>query len=90
MGLILRQSREYPLTYSELDQNFTYLLDTLSASISPVPTASYALNAATASYAENSNLLNGLQSSIFATTGSNFFKGNQQFTGSIWISGDST
>jgi len=39
--------------------------------------------AATASYAANANLLDGLDSTVFATTGSNTLKGNQIVSGSI-------
>jgi hypothetical protein len=37
----------------------------------------------TSSYANNANLLDGLDSSVFATTGSNRFNGNQTITGSL-------
>jgi hypothetical protein len=37
----------------------------------------------TASYAQNANLLDGKDSTIFATTGSNRFNGNQIITGSL-------
>jgi len=43
--------------------------------------------ATTASWALNSRLLNGTASSVFATTGSNIFLGNQTITGSTNISG---
>jgi hypothetical protein len=61
--------------------------------------ASYALNATTgayantatsASYALNATTFNGLASSIFATTGSNTFVGNQTITGSVLQSGSFT
>jgi hypothetical protein len=38
---------------------------------------------ATASYAINADLLDGLDSTVFATTGSNIFVGNQTITGSL-------
>ena len=41
--------------------------------------------AATASYAANANLLDGLDSTVFATTGSNQFKSDQGITGSVSI-----
>jgi hypothetical protein len=53
-------------------------------------TASYANNALTASYASNSDLLDGKDSSIFATTGSNVFIGNQIVTGSLFTTGSNT
>jgi len=56
-------------------------------------TASYATAALTASYAlyaADSNLLDGKDSSIFATTGSNTFIGNQTVTGSLFTTGSNT
>jgi len=62
-------------------------------------TASYALNATTgayantatsASYALNATTFNGLASSIFATTSSNTFIGNQVVSGSLTTSGSIT
>jgi hypothetical protein len=42
--------------------------------------------AQSASYAENADLLDGLNSTVFATTGSNVFVGNQRITGSVILS----
>jgi hypothetical protein len=56
-------------------------------------TASFAQNfnpSATASYASNAALLDGKNSSVFATTGSNQFNGNQIITGSLTVSGSNT
>ena len=56
-------------------------------------TSSFAQNFnpdATASYAANAALLDGKNSSVFATTGSNQFNGNQIITGSLTISGSNT
>jgi hypothetical protein len=56
-------------------------------------TSSFAQNFnpdATASYAVNADLLDGKNSSVFATTGSNQFNGNQIITGSLTISGSNT
>ena len=39
-----------------------------------------------ASYAQNADLLDGLNSTVFATTGSNIFAGNQLITGSVILS----
>lgn len=47
-------------------------------------------NAVSASYALNSDLLDGRDSSVFATTGSNIFRGNQIITGSLNITGSTT
>jgi len=44
----------------------------------------------TASYASDSNLFDGKDSSTFATTGSNTFIGNQTVTGSLFTSGSNT
>jgi hypothetical protein len=40
----------------------------------------------TASFATNADLLDGLNSTVFATTGSNVFLGNQRITGSLILS----
>ena len=68
----------------------SYALTATSASYALNATsASYALNATSASYAvsaslaANSILLNGTASSVFATTGSNTFVGNQTISGSV-------
>jgi energy-coupling factor transporter ATP-binding protein EcfA2 len=53
-------------------------------------TASYVLNAVSASYALNADLLDGRDSSVFATTGSNIFRGNQTVTGSLFTTGSNT
>lgn len=44
----------------------------------------------TASYAVNADLLDGQDSSVFATTGSNIFRGNQTVTGSLFTTGSNT
>ena len=44
----------------------------------------------TASYANNANLLDGKDSTIFATTGSNIFIGTQTVTGSLFTTGSNT
>ena len=49
-------------------------------------TASYVLNAVSSSFAasaNNANLLDGLDSTVFATTGSNTFTGTQVVSGSL-------
>ena len=43
----------------------------------------------TASYAINANLLDGNDSTTFATTSSNLFKGDQTISGSLFVSGSS-
>ena len=53
-------------------------------------TASYVLNAVSASYAINADFLDGKDSSVFATTGSNIFVGNQTVTGSLFTTGSNT
>ena len=44
----------------------------------------------TASYAINADFLDGRDSSVFATTGSNIFRGNQTVTGSLFTTGSNT
>jgi hypothetical protein len=59
---------------------------TLNATASSATTASYALTTTTASFAisaSNANLLDGLDSTVFATTGSNTFTGTQVVSGSL-------
>jgi hypothetical protein len=46
--------------------------------------------ATSASYAANSDLLDGRDSSVFATTGSNQFSGSQTITGSLIVTGQIT
>ena len=46
----------------------------------------FAQSATSASYAANADLLDGLNSTVFATTGSNVFVGNQRITGSVILS----
>ena len=63
----------------------------LAATSSNATSASYALSssfAVSSSFTElanNANLLDGLDSTVFATTGSNQFKNNQSITGSVSI-----
>ena len=47
-------------------------------------------NSISASYAENSNLFDGLDSSVFALTSSNTFIGDQSLTGSLSVTGPLT
>jgi hypothetical protein len=53
-------------------------------------TASYVLQAVSSSFATNADLLDGKDSTIFATTASNNFIGNQIITGSISTTEDAT
>lgn len=53
-------------------------------------TASYADRALSSSYSTNSLLLNSTASTVFATTGSNLFRGDQNTTGSVSITGSLT
>ena len=77
-------------SFSSSVNNHLTNLDNFTSSVvlqSDVPnltvlSASYAL---TASYANNAQLLNNTASSVFATTGSNVFKGNQVISGSLTI-----
>ena len=63
----------------------SYILQAVSASFAT--TASYVISS---SYANNADLLDGKDSSTFATTGSNVFIGNQTVTGSLFTSGSNT
>jgi hypothetical protein len=57
----------------------------------PTPTSSFSVaSAVSASYAANADLLDGRDSSVFATTGSNQFNGNQAITGSLTVTGQIT
>jgi hypothetical protein len=51
-------------------------------------TSSYVLNAVSSSYAANADLLDGKDSTIFATTGSNIFNGQQTVNGNLIVSGN--
>jgi hypothetical protein len=53
-----------------------------------IGTSSWATNAISASYASNAELLDGLNSTVFATTGSNTFNGNQTISGSVFANID--
>jgi hypothetical protein len=99
-------SASYALTSSYVlnAQSASYVLQAESASywsgsiinaatasyVKNAETASYILNAVSASYAANADLLDGKDSTIFATTGSNVFVGNQIITGSFTVSGSTT
>ena len=49
--------------------------------------ASWSAYAISSSYAQNSDLLDGKDSTVFATTGSNVFKGSQTIQGNLYMSG---
>lgn len=77
--------------------SITFVPTTASFAISSsrAVTSSYALTASvllgsvtSASYALNADTLDGLNSTVFATTGSNTFIGNQTITGSILTTAD--
>jgi hypothetical protein len=73
----------------------SYVLQAVSASFATLAqtanTASYVVTAqtasfvATASFAANASLLDGLDSTIFATTGSNTFRANQIISGTLEV-----
>jgi hypothetical protein len=73
-------SASYALTssLSNTSLSSSYALSSLSSS--------YALSSLSSSYALNSLFLNNTSSNVFATTGSNTFKGEQILSGSIRIS----
>ena len=75
-------------SYVETAQTASYVLQAVSASYAT--TASYADRALSSSYSTNSLLLNSTASTVFATTGSNLFRGDQNITGSVSITGSLT
>ena len=75
------------ITLNAADAEITGSLFGTSSWAQNATTSSYAL---TASYAANADLLDGKDSSVFATTGSNIFKGDQIVTGSLFTSGSNT
>ena len=96
MPLILRSTKGSPLTFNELDENFTYLSESIaSGSGGGTPTtASYALTATSASYANNASTANSVISASYALSASyapapNPFPyiGNAVFSGSVFVSG---
>jgi hypothetical protein len=87
MPLILRSTKGSPLTFNELDGNFTYLSESISEGGGTPPTASYAL---TASYVQNAltaSYFSGSASIIgsLTTTAAGVI-----ITGSLIISGSNT
>jgi hypothetical protein len=75
-------------SYVENAQTASFVQNAQTASyVANAQSASYVLNAVSASYASNADLLDGKDSSTFATTGSNIFIGNQTVTGSLFTSG---
>ncbi len=66
-------------------RGFTGSLQGTATTASFVTLAQTASYVATASYALNADLLDGLHASVFATTGSNSFNGNQVITGSLAV-----
>jgi hypothetical protein len=78
-------------SYITLAQTSSYVTLAQTASyVANAQTASYVLNAVSASYASNADLLDGKDSTIFATTGSNTFIGTQIVTGSLFTSGSNS
>ncbi len=74
-------------SYSQLSSSFRTGSYTGSFTGSFLGTGS---NAVSASYAFNADFLDGKDSSVFATTGSNIFVGNQTVTGSLFTTGSNT
>ena len=85
-------------SYVQTAQTASYVLNAVSSSRAvsasradssvTAVTASYVLNAVSSSYAANADLLDGKDSSIFATTGSNLFVGQQTINGNLIVSGN--
>ena len=96
MPLILRSTKGSPLTFNELDGNFTYLSESIaSGSGGGTPaTASYAETATSASYASNADVATSSTSASYALSASYApaanpfpYVGTAEFTGSILVSG---
>jgi hypothetical protein len=77
----------YGLTGSltAINGGFTGSLFGTSSYATNALTASYVLNATSSSYASNADLLDGLNSTVFATTGSNIFTGAQIISSSLTV-----
>jgi hypothetical protein len=81
-------SSEQPIiTLNAVDAEITGSLFGTASWAQNAITSSYAISS---SYALNADLLDGKDSSIFATTGSNIFIGNQIVTGSLFTTGSNT
>ena len=87
---VLTNSGSQSVSGSITATSFTGSLFGTASWATNVVTASYVLNAVSASYASNADLLDGKDSTIFATTGSNTFIGNQTVTGSLFTTGSNT
>jgi hypothetical protein len=94
MPLILRSTKGSPLTFNELDGNFTYLSESIATGGGTPATASYAETATSASYASNADVATSSTSASYALSASyapaaNSFPyvGTAEFTGSILVSG---
>jgi len=69
-------------------QTASYVLNAVSSSYAL--SASYAISSSNAVNASNANLLDGINRSTLATTGSNTFRGNQTINGILTISSSAT
>lgn len=84
----ISSSYSFNATSASIASTASYVLQAVSASFATLAqTANTASYIATASYASNADLLDGLHASIFATTGSNTFIGNQTVSGSVNVTG---
>jgi hypothetical protein len=81
---------DFPTKRTHIESNLTVTGSVTASNFvgNLLGTGSWANNATSASYANNADLLDGLNSTVFATTGSNNFNGTQTFTGSIDILAD--
>jgi hypothetical protein len=87
IGTIIPNSASLHVNGNVFATSFTgSLLGTASFATS----SSQTQTAITASYALNADLLDGRDSSVFATTGSNQFSGSQTITGSLTVTGQIT
>ena len=73
-----------PITLPNLQTGYAWIGDANNQPIA-ISSASFFVN--TASYANNADLIDGIDSTRLATTGSNTFNGNQTISGSLLMSG---
>jgi hypothetical protein len=89
LGVITASASANTITFTKGDQTTFSVTVSQSGSVESASYAAFAKNAGTASiavsssYALNADYLDGQDSTVFATTGSNTFKGNQTISGSL-------
>lgn len=83
LGIITASANASTITFTKGDQTTFNVVVSQSGSVESASYATFAQNAGTASYAANADLLDGKNSTVFATTGSNILIGTQVVSGSI-------